>query len=375
MSTPAFAEDECARGAAPAASLNGTRIVWPSPLDRAVSLRLGTIPLRTALDRVAQVARLRLSYSRELLPLDRSVCLSYDAMPVGDVLARILEGTGVEPVALGNDQVVLAPQRRALPTRATDVSHDLAVTVPAVLSPVVVRDLGDDSHELPAGTASTTIAGDRLISSGISTMSQLMNGSIPGMWVWGGGTSSSGTMAQYGSLRGASSFGVGSPKVYIDGIEMANPLMLNQLDPASIKKLEVIRGPQGSALFGNDAIDGVILITTRQDGATGNAGRVSLSSETGVTQSGFASGSVLSQEHSLNVRAGTPFRSASLGLGLATLGDYVPGASSRRLALNSSARLLGTHGSLSAIARLSSERVGNVTSPLLAGLENYGAPL
>lgn len=373
VSSVARADDECLRTLAPNAVTSATQIVWPAPLNRTISLKLGALPLRSALDRVAQVAKLRLSYSREMIPLERSVCLAYNGVPVGDVLTQLLEGTGIEAIALGNEQVVLAPQRHAEASRASEVSHDLAVTTPAVLSPVVVRDGGTASRTLPAGTASVSLGAEQLLSSNITTMSQLMNGSIPGMWMWE--SSANGTMSQYGSLRGASSFGVGTPKVYIDGIEMANPLMLNQLDPASIDKLEVIRGPQGSALFGTDAIDGVIRITTRQDGANGSAGRVSLRSETGMTQSGFAPGGVLSQDHSLNVRAGNAFRSASLGLGLSTLGDFVPGSASRRFALNSSGRILGSHGSLSASARLSAERVGNTTSPLLAGLESSAPPL
>jgi iron complex outermembrane receptor protein len=215
VSSVARAEDECLRTLAPNAAASATQIVWAAPLNRTISLKLGALSLRSALDRVAQVAKLRLSYSRELIPLERSVCLAYNGVPVGDVLTQLLEGTGIEAIALGNEQVVLAPQRHAEATRAADVSHDLAVSTPAVLSPVVVRDGGPASRTLPAGTASVSLGAEKLLSSNITTMSQLMNGSIPGMWMWE--SSASGTMAQYGSLRGASSFGVGAPKVYIDG--------------------------------------------------------------------------------------------------------------------------------------------------------------
>src|SRR3712207_8820873 len=43
--------------------------------------------------------------------------------------------------------------------------------------------------------------------------------------------------SRYGSVRGASSFGVSTPKVYIDGIEVANPLLLTQLDPARVQRV------------------------------------------------------------------------------------------------------------------------------------------
>jgi len=42
--------------------------LWGSPLDRIVSIRLTDSPLREALERVAVVAKVELSYSNELLP-------------------------------------------------------------------------------------------------------------------------------------------------------------------------------------------------------------------------------------------------------------------------------------------------------------------
>ena len=79
--------------------------------------------------------------------------------------------------------------------------------------------------------------------------------------------SPSSAIGRFGSVRGASSFGVTSPKIYVDGIEVANPLVLTQFDPERIERVEVIRGPQGAALYGSGAISGVVNIITRHDGA------------------------------------------------------------------------------------------------------------
>ena len=95
-------------------------------------------------------------------------------------------------------------------------------------------------------------------------------------------------LARYGSIRGASSFGVSYPKIYIDGIEVANPLIVQQFDPSTIERVEVIRGPQGSALYGADANSGVINIVTRHDGMGPNGQRLQLTSIAGVTGSAFA---------------------------------------------------------------------------------------
>ena len=50
----------------------------------------------------------------------------------------------------------------------------------------------------------------------------------------------------------------------------AAPSPLDQIDPASIDKIEVFKGPSASALYGSDAANGVIVITTKH----GRAGPV-----------------------------------------------------------------------------------------------------
>src|SRR5947199_7867657 len=92
----------------------------------------------------------------------------------------------------------------------------------------------------------------------------------------------------YASIRGASLFGLGYPKIYIDGIEVANPLLVSRFAPDAIDRIEVIRGPQGSALYGTDAISGVVNIVTRHDGISSDGERASVRTTAGVMQSAFS---------------------------------------------------------------------------------------
>src|SRR5213075_2088773 len=71
--------------------------------------------LRDGLDRVAAAGKFRLSYSAELLPLDKHVCVATESVITGEVLLQLLAGSGVEAVATGSDQVVLTPRRAAQP--------------------------------------------------------------------------------------------------------------------------------------------------------------------------------------------------------------------------------------------------------------------
>ena len=88
---------------------------WSAPLDRPISAHAPALSLRDALERVAAIAKLRLSYSSGIVPLDRAVCLAADAQPIGRVLAQLLLGLNVTPVAVGTDQVVLAPRTPSAP--------------------------------------------------------------------------------------------------------------------------------------------------------------------------------------------------------------------------------------------------------------------
>ncbi len=74
-----------------------------------MTIDAGVLPLREALDRVAAAGRFRLSYSAEVLPLDRAACLNVRDLPAGTALAALLHDTGVVPLVVSEALVVLPP--------------------------------------------------------------------------------------------------------------------------------------------------------------------------------------------------------------------------------------------------------------------------
>ena len=343
---------------------------WPAPLDRAVTLEGDSVTLRDGLTRLAAAARVRLSYVAELLPLDRPMCLAYRSVAAGEVLSDLLRGTELEPVVAGDDQVVLAPARH---TASTDPpSNEGNARRASVLDRVVVIGTASDNAQRSVPISLDVVSRDKLAHQDNGSLAHLLDGTVPGVWMWE--QSPTTLMARYGSIRGASSFGLSYPKVYIDGIEVANPLIVQQFDPSTIERVEVIRGPQGSALYGADANSGVINIVTRHDGAAPNGQRLQLASTAGVTGSQFAPQGVLTQQHSLAFRTGTAERSAGLGLSLNTLGAYVPGAFARTIAANGDVRVVGAKTVFSGTARLFTERAGSPANPLLSGLTGGSEP-
>src|SRR2546428_584483 len=93
---------------------------WPT-VGRTVTLALGRVWLKAALDAVARQTGVRIAYSRRVVPLDRPVSVQLDAVRVEAALDTLLHGTGVAPTLDRSGQILLVteddrPNRRALQT-------------------------------------------------------------------------------------------------------------------------------------------------------------------------------------------------------------------------------------------------------------------
>jgi iron complex outermembrane recepter protein len=329
---------------------------WAAPLDRRIVLRARDVSLREALDRVAAAARFRISYSAEFLPLDRHVCVSADSILAGDALAELLAGVSVAPIVTSADQVVIAPTRpTAAPRESVQTLERVVVTGSAIGNAQRALSVAVDvidRHQLAQQQSNGTLAG-------------AFDGNVAGLWLWEQSPSS--LLARYGSIRGSSSFGISYPKVYIDGIEVANPLLVTELNPASLDRVEVIRGPQGAALYGADAISGVVNVFTRHEGLQAGDGKTEVVSRAGLSQTSFADRSVLAQNHSLSWRAGSNVKSGSLGMNVTTLGGYVPEAYSRDVKLNGGFKSVSSTASVTGTGRFYAKRAALGQNPLIIG--------
>ena len=143
----------------------------------------------------------------------------------------------------------------ALPAVAADTpSPHPEVVVSASRVPVAGRE---------SGSAVTVITDEQLDDRQVRIVSDVLR-DIPGVAVNRSG--STGTLTQV-RLRGAEG---NQTLVLIDGIEVNNPagaseFQFQNLLNAGIARIEVLRGPQ-SALWGSDAIGGVINIVTKRPG-------------------------------------------------------------------------------------------------------------
>ncbi len=352
----AHAQDRCT---APPAASAARR--WPAPLDRTLAFHARDLSLRDALDRLSAATHIRLSYSAELLPLERRVCLAPGARTVGDALAELLRDTPVEPVVASADHVVLALRRARPAATETEEPDELGHTV--ALDRIVVTGSAGGGPRSALPFALDVIDRAQMEREGTSSLSRFLTTATAGPWGWE--QSPSTLLARYGSIRGASSFAASAPKVFIDGIEVANPLLATQIAPEAIERIEVIRGPQGAALYGTDAISGVVNIVTRHEGTDNGTPRLRVRTGLGMANSDFAAGRAVAQEHAVSFRAGTAVQSAGLDVGVGGVGEYVPGGGSRYLLASGNARRVGARSVLTGTARFFAAGAGPAENPLL----------
>ncbi len=341
----------------PGAARDSAR-AWAPPLDRVITLNSSGASLRTALDLVAARAHVRLSYASDALPLDREACVPQGAMPLGAALAALLHDLAIAATPVGGTQIVLAPVR---------AGSGLAVAPrTATLDRVVVTGSAAGAAQRGLPYAVDVVQGRDLRGAAAPSLGTALNGSIPGLWIWSDAPTT--LLTRFGSIRGASSFGVSAPKVFVDGIELANPLLLTRIAADAIDRIEVIRGPQGAALYGADAISGVVNVQLRHDGATNGRRDATLRSSAGAAQSDYAAAGAFTQEHVLSLRAGSAERSAGAVVALNTTGAIVPGGSLMQLSIDAGSRTVSSRTIVSSTARLWTARADAPINPVLATL-------
>ncbi len=116
--------------------------------------------------------------------------------------------------------------------------------------------------------------------SAISNLQDVLAARVPGVTVQTGQQTGSGGKVR---IRGNSSLNLSNDPIYvIDGIRLTSnsgssslftggsqPNRVNDLNPEDIENIEIVKGPSAATLYGTDAANGVIVITTKR-GRAGN---------------------------------------------------------------------------------------------------------
>ncbi|MDB4875156.1 MAG: hypothetical protein JWM41_1602 [Gemmatimonadetes bacterium] len=198
----------------------------------------------------------------------------------GQVLQFRLIGTAPEERTVGADNVINVQLRR----------------VATSLDAIVVSALGETAAQRSLGTAQQTVRGDAIAGTQRENFINALQGRVAGVDV----TSTSGAPGASTSIviRGVSSISsTNQPLMIVDGLPIDNKttntanlasdaptsaLAFNNrnvdftnraadINPEDIESLTVLKGPEASALYGIDAANGAIVITTKR-GRNGSGG-------------------------------------------------------------------------------------------------------
>ncbi len=151
----------------------------------------------------------------------------------------------------------------------------------SVLDEVVIVAYGTSSKEALTG-AVTTIKNADIEKRSISNLSTALEGSSPGVVV----TAASGQpgSGQAIRIRGFGSFGASNSPLYVvDGIPINGDL--NAINPNDIENISILKDASSTALYGNKATNGVVMVTTKR--GKSESGSLSLNASTGVVVRGI----------------------------------------------------------------------------------------
>jgi TonB-linked SusC/RagA family outer membrane protein len=167
------------------------------------------------------------------------------------------------------------------------------------LAEVVVTALGISKDKKALGYATTTIKSESLVQAASPNFATALYGKAPGVTI--GATPGGATSAVNITIRGLSSIsGKTQPLIVMNGVPIRDGEASNNnywadqrirgnglldINPEDIDNISILKGASAAALYGAEAVNGVVLITTKTGAKTGKKGLgVDFSSSVSVDQ-------------------------------------------------------------------------------------------
>jgi len=220
--------------------------------------------------------------------------------------------------------------------KQVDVSDTKPVTIEVklqkslnTLDQVVVTGTVIATAQKAVPNAMTVITARDIEQRGITRIDQLFRGDIPGLFVTNIGESTLDQVSMFSrgasSLSGDDLLGAQSNpiKTYVDGVELANPRFLSQIDPRSIERIEILAGPQASTIYGSNAINGVMQIFTKR-GSSASRPQFTASLISGEIQNNYSPKLTPEHDYSGQVSGVEGHWSYNAGLSWLYVGRWTP---------------------------------------------------
>jgi len=171
-------------------------------------------------------------------------------------------------------------------------------------------------------TPISVVTADDIQRQNLQRVDQIFRGQVPGAIAWdqGPGNDYYSTV----SVRGTSTLSsIPGVKTFIDGVEVANPQFIATIDPNSIDRIEITRGPQASTLYGSGALSGVMQIFTKK-GEPGKRPEVTAKASGGGIQGFDGRSSALETDNTVSVAGGGEQTAYNVGGFYRRTGEWVP---------------------------------------------------
>lgn len=206
----------------------------------------------------------------------------------------VVEGTGVGALTNAEGRFVLpgvlagahevsvtllgyGPETQPVQVTAGETAvTDITLTRTAIALDEVVVTASGEQRLVEVGNAVSTLDAPEVTETApVSSLTDLFQGRTAGVQVF----NSSGTpgMGSRIRIRGSNSVSLSNePLVYVDGIRVETsadmsmgvggqePSRLDDLNPEDIESIEIVRGPAAATLYGTQAANGVLRITTKR---------------------------------------------------------------------------------------------------------------
>lgn len=170
-----------------------------------------------------------------------------------------------------------------------------------LLGEVVVTSLGITRQQKALGYAVSTVKSAELTKAGTPSFATALYGKAPGVRI--GATPGGATSAVNITIRGINSItGKNQPLIVMDGVPIRNEEVNNgnywgdqrirgngllDINPEDIDNISILKGASAAALYGSEAVNGVVLITTKKGNQGGKGFSVDFNANYNVDNVAF----------------------------------------------------------------------------------------
>lgn len=204
----------------------------------------------------------------------------------------------IRRVPAGNAEVRIIRVGYQEQKKTVSIAEDQTATLDIVMNATVVQlqevvtTATGEQRKVEVGNAVENLSVSKLTETApVRTIADVLTSRVPGVSIQQGTQTGSGQRIR---IRGASSISLSNEPIFvIDGVRMtnnnnstgfsnggANFSRLGDVSPEDIENIEIVKGPSAATLYGTDAANGVIVITTKK-GRAGKA-RWNIYGESGI---------------------------------------------------------------------------------------------